>query len=205
MTRKKYIRNKGTLRQKSNNSVSSKILKDNKDLLSEPLCDQINLVFVSGTFLQQIKTAKIISVYKKGDHLDCTNYHTISLLLSLEKQIVKLIHSIMNIYLENHKCFYKNSSVSEKKHLTDYVLITITKKIWNASDNNQYTCEVFFNFQKVFDTVNQRILFSKLEYYVIMGIHMTLSNLTSPIENLTNTHSSVHKAHFLDHSYSWYV
>ena len=60
----------------------------------------------------------------------------------------------------------------------------------------------FFDFQKVFDTVNQRILFTKLEYHVIMGIHMTLSNLTSPIENLTNTHSSVHKAHFLDHSYS---
>ena len=117
MTRKKYIRNKGTLRQKSNNSVSSKILKDNKDLLSEPLCDQINLVFVSGTFLQQIKTAKIISVYKTGDHLDCTNYHTISLLLSLGKQIVKLIHSIMNIYLENHKCFYKKQFGFRKKTL----------------------------------------------------------------------------------------
>ena len=128
MTRKKYIRNKGTLRQKSNNSVSSKILKDNKDLLSEPLCDLINLVFVSGTFLQQIKTAKIISVYKKGDHLDCTNYHTISLLLSLEKQIVKLIHSIMNIYLENHKCFYKKQFGFRKKPLDRLCLDNYYKK-----------------------------------------------------------------------------
>ena len=46
------------------NSIPSKILKNNKDVLSKPLCHLINLVFVSGTFPQQRKTAKIISVYK---------------------------------------------------------------------------------------------------------------------------------------------
>ena len=169
------------------NSISSKILKDDKDLLSEPLCDLINLFFVSGIFLQQIKTAKIIPVYKKGDPLDCTNYHLISLLSNLGKQIVKLIQSIMNIFLENHKCFYKKQFGFRKKHLRDYVLITITEKIWNASDNNQYTCEVFFDFQKVFDTVNQILLFLKLEYYVIMGITHDPIKFSSPIENIIHT------------------
>ena len=32
------------------NSISSKVLKNNKDVLSKPLCDIISLVFVSGTF-----------------------------------------------------------------------------------------------------------------------------------------------------------
>ena len=45
------------------NSIPSKILKNNKDVLSMPLCDLINLVFVSGTFPQQLKTAKIIPVF----------------------------------------------------------------------------------------------------------------------------------------------
>ena len=53
----------------------------------------INLVFVSGTFPKQLKTVKIIPVYKKGDPLDCTNYQPISVLSNLGKQIEKLIHS----------------------------------------------------------------------------------------------------------------
>ena len=120
------------------NSILSKMLKNNKLVLSKPLCDIINLVFVSGTFPQQLKTAKIIPVYKKGDPLDCTNYCPISLLSSLGKLIEKLIHSRMNIFLENHKCFYKNQFGFRKKHLTNHALITITEKIQNALDNNQY-------------------------------------------------------------------
>ena len=90
------------------NSIPSKILKNNKDVLSKPLCDLINLVFVSGTFPQQLKTAKIIPVYKSGDPLNCTNYRPISLLLNLGKLIEKVTHSRMNIFLKNPKCFYKN-------------------------------------------------------------------------------------------------
>ena len=75
------------------NSIPSKILKNNKDVLSKPLCDLINLVFVSGTFPQQLKTAKIIPVYKKGDPLDCTNYHPISLLSNLGKLANRKINS----------------------------------------------------------------------------------------------------------------
>ena len=55
----------------------------------------------------------------------------------------------MNIFLENHKCSYKIILDSEKKHLADHVLITITEKTWNALDNNQYTCGVFLDFQKL--------------------------------------------------------
>ena len=42
------------------NSIPSKIIKNNKDVFSKPPCDLINLVFVSVTFPQQLKTAKII-------------------------------------------------------------------------------------------------------------------------------------------------
>ena len=87
------------------NSIPSKILKNNKDVLSKSLCDLINLVFVSGTFPQQLKTAKIIPDYKKRDPLDCTNYlylnQTISPLSNLAKLIQRVIHSRMNTFLEN--------------------------------------------------------------------------------------------------------
>ena len=152
------------------NSISSKILKNNKDVLSKPLCDLINLVFVSGTFPQQLKTAKIIPVHKKGDPLDCTNDRTISLLSNLGKLIEKLIHSRMNIFLENRKCFYKNQFGFRKKHSTNHTLITITEKIRDALDNNRYAYGVFLDFKKAFDSVNHRTLLLKLGYYCIRGI-----------------------------------
>ena len=44
------------------NNIPCKISKNNKDVISKPLCDLINLVLVSGTFPQRLKTAKTISV-----------------------------------------------------------------------------------------------------------------------------------------------
>ena len=125
---------------------------------------------MSGTFSQQLKTAKIIPVYKKGDPLDCKNYRPISLLSNLGKLTEKLIHSRVNIFLENQKYFYKNQFGFRKKHSTNHALITITEKIQNVLDNNQYACGVFLDFQNAFDTVNHLILLSKLEYYGIRGI-----------------------------------
>ena len=49
-------------------------------------------------------------------------------------------------------------------------LITITEYIRSALDKNNFTCGVFLDFQKEFDTVNNGILMSKLSYYGVKGI-----------------------------------
>ena len=87
----------------------------------------------------------------------------------------------MNIFLENQKCFYKNQFGFRKKHSTDHALITITEKIRNVLDNKQHTCRVLLDFQRAFDTVNHKILLSKLVYYGIRGIPHDLikSHLTN--------------------------
>ena len=74
------------------------------------------------------------------------------------------------MYFLKIKCFYKNLFRFRKKHSINHVLITITEKIRNVLDNNQYACGVFLGFQKAFGTVNKRILLSKLEHYGISGI-----------------------------------
>ena len=52
-----------------------------------------------------------------------------------------------------------------------------------AIDNNLYTCSVFLDFSKAFDTVSHKILLGKLDAYGIRGIPLTRFKVIFWIEN----------------------
>ena len=178
-----------------------------------PLCELINLAFETGKFPDILKTAKVIPTFKKGDPLNCNNYRPISLLSNMGKLIEILIYKRVYIFLEQNSCLYTHQFGFRKKHSTNHALIQTTDEIRNALDENKYICGVFLDFQKAFDTVNHKILFSKLNYYGIRGIALSLleSYLTNrkqfahvndtDSDLLTNTYGvpqgSVLKAQFL--------
>ena len=55
-------------------------------------------------------------------------------------------------------------------HSTNLALISITEQIKTSLDKNKFVCGVFLDFQKLFDTVNHKLLLSKLSHYGIRGI-----------------------------------
>ena len=63
--------------------LSNKIIKTIKNVISKPLTLIINQMITSGIFPDDLKIAKIIPLYKKGDSI--TNYRPISLLPTLSK------------------------------------------------------------------------------------------------------------------------
>ena len=73
-------------------------------------------------------------------------------------------------FLEKCNCLYKKQFGFRNSHLTNHALISITEKIRESLDNNEYSCGVFLDFQKAFDTVNHNILLKKLHHYGIRGI-----------------------------------
>ena len=56
------------------------------------------------------------------------------------------------------------------KHSTDHAILCIIDKIQKAIDDRSYSCGIFLDFTKAFDTVNHQILINKLEYYGIRGL-----------------------------------
>ena len=61
------------------NSIPTKTLKMNQQIIAKPLTYLINLSFSIGVFPDLLKITNIIPNFKKGDSQDYNNYHPISL------------------------------------------------------------------------------------------------------------------------------
>ena len=153
-------------------SIPTNILKEYKKILSIPLAIIINISFKTGIFPELCKIAHVIPVYKKGDQLDCSNYRPISLLSNISKVFEKAMYSRLFYFLNKYNCLYKKQFGFQNSHSTNHALITITETIREALDRNEYSCRVFLDFQKAFDTVNHDILTSTLNHYGVRGLSL---------------------------------
>lgn len=69
-------------------------------------------------------------------------------------------------YIEKHKITFQfQFGFRRKGHSTVQAITEITDTLRKAINDNLYTCGVFLDFSKAFDTVNYTILLSKLEAY----------------------------------------
>ena len=74
------------------------------------------------------------------------------------------------VRVRSKQMFFDSQFSFRPHHSTNHALITITEHIRSALDKNNFTCGVFLDFQKAFDTVNHGMLLSKLSYYSVRGI-----------------------------------
>ena len=81
------------------------------------------------------------------------------------KLIENLLHRRLYVFLSGSKQMFELQFGFRPLHSTNHVLIAITEHIRSALDKNNFTCRVFLDFEKAFDTVNHGILLSKLSCY----------------------------------------
>ena len=68
-------------------------------------------------------------------------------------------------YFNRINFLHDNQFGFRKNHSTFHALILIVDKIQRAMEEGNYSCGIFIDISKAFDTVNHNILLGKLERY----------------------------------------
>ena len=72
------------------------------------------------------------------------------------------MYTRLSKFLENNNILFEKQFGFRKKHSTNHALVYIVEQIKKNLDNKTYTCGVFVDLEKAFDTVNHNILVEKL-------------------------------------------
>ena len=124
--------------------------------------------FNSGIFPKNLKLAKILPLHKAESRSDMNNYRPIALLSSISKVFEKLMHSRIYIYLEKFDLLYDRQFGFREKYATIDALAELTERIRLGNDKI-INCSLFIDLKKPFDTLDHKILLSKMEKYGIRG------------------------------------
>ena len=131
-----------------------------------------NQSLLQGIFPETFKVSKVTPIDKGGEEMDPFNYRPISTLSALSQIFEKLICKQLVNYLEKHEILYKFQFGFRKGYSTSQAIAEIADNLRNAIDNNLYSCGMFLDFSKAFDTVNHTILLKKMERYGIRGVSL---------------------------------
>ena len=151
------------------NSVSVNLLIEFSHILVHPLASIINLSLTQGVFPSLNREAAVCPIHKKGDKCKCEDHRPISFLPNISKIFEDVTFTSLDNFLNISEIMYKFQFGFRKNYSTNHALLSIVEQIRGALDKNMFTCGVFIDLEKAFDTVNHQILISKLNHYGIRG------------------------------------
>ena len=143
-------------------NVPNNLYKQITLIISSFLADIFNKSYDLGTFPSILKYAKVILLYKTGLKHLVNNYRPISLLLPIATVFEKLLYLRLENFFSCKKVINNQQFGFRKGYSTELAITDLHNRIIKNTDNGYYTCCIFIDLSKAFDTVNHAILLISL-------------------------------------------
>ena len=142
------------------------------DTFFTPLKCILNLSLQQRIFPENLKIAKVSSIYKKDEEFLLTNYRPISVLPCFSKLLERIMYNRLFKYLSENSILYEKQFGFQTSHSTEHAILLLVNQLYQSFDENKFTLGIFIDLSKAFDTVDHKILTKKLELYGIKGCNL---------------------------------
>lgn len=149
--------------------ISTKIVKNVKAEIVEPLTFLLNWCLQSGDFPNVLKTAKVIPIYKRGDPSMPSNYRPISLLSVFSKILERILYRRIYNFMTKYNCISTSQHGFLPNKSTETASIELINYILSEIDKGNYVLGVYFDFSVAFDTIESSILLEKISKLGLRG------------------------------------
>ena len=150
-------------------NISSREIKDTAPEFSIGLSTVINKMFLTNTYPDLWKIAKVKSAFKKGSSKVHKNYRPLSLLTIPSKISENIICQQVDTHMKDHKPSSNNQWGFKQSVSTETILLYLTETWKMALDNGSVVGALFIDFEKAFDTIEHQTLGMKLQAVGISG------------------------------------
>jgi hypothetical protein len=145
--------------------ISVETLKRISLFILKPLCHLINCSFKAGKFPKNMKLAKIIAIYKKGEKEDANNYRPIAITSSFSKVFEKIFLNRLEYHFEQNNIINPQQHGFQKNKSTVTALFDFASQIYNSIDAREKINVILYDFSNAFGTLYPQLLLRKLKIY----------------------------------------
>jgi hypothetical protein len=140
---------------------SSFLIRECVEAFVSPLVVIFNLCLKTNAFPAIWKTARVVSVFKKGDRSCIENYRPVSICSNFSKVFEFIISDTLSFHFKSYISGSQHGFVRGRSTISNFC--TFTQYVANSMDLGLQTDVIYTDFSKAFDRLDHEILVRKLE------------------------------------------
>ena len=163
------------------------VIKFTNDTIAPTLSALYNKCLSTGVFPEVLKVGKITPIFKKGNPENIQNYRPISTLPIFGKIFEKIIYNRLYKFLASKNILTEYQFGFRKNHSTHHALHHSVNIINEARKHKKHVLGIFIDLSKAFDTIDHKIMLTKLYNYGVRGVsHNLISSYLTDRQQYTS-------------------